>query len=65
MVLGKVGFVSGCKGLFFSSVNVGYLELLVGVNGNEDLGEKLIREGYAVPRISNYVPAENEKFLVD
>lgn len=44
---------------------MGYLELLVTFENGEDLGEKLISEGFAVAKCSNYVPAESETFLVD
>lgn len=35
------------------------------LNETEDLGEKLISEGYAIPRTQNVVPAESEMYLVD
>lgn len=50
---------------FCSSANVGYLELLVFVENDEDLGENLIREGYAVARPERLIPRESECFLVD
>lgn len=51
--------------MFCSSSNAGYLELLVSVENNEDLGEKLIQAGYAVLKTTSSVPGENELFLVD
>lgn len=50
---------------FYSSANVGYLELLISLENGDDLGESLIRKGFATARPKEFVPMESEYFLVD
>lgn len=51
--------------VFFSSANIGHLELLIFDDKGEDLGEVLINKGFAVLRSDEYIPRESECLLVD